>query len=293
MPSLVKRIPPAVGDEIARRLAPTEFDVVVVMRTFLAGAAVPFVEAGVPAILDADDDEVRANRSLAKPGIDEPGEAERYAAFQRTVFPWFEHVLFAARDDAVRPFGHLPNAVRLPVAWATRPAADPLELLFVGDVGYDPNRDAVDRLTTGILPAIARMGVDAHLLRPSPDEAVGPFYERAHMAVVPLRAGAGTSIKILEAFAHGCPVVSTPTGARGLDVTDGEQLIVTPDDDATQAFAAAVVALGRDDERRTRLAGAARRFVVDHHDADVIGERLARLVDQTRRSGPATLRGRS
>jgi glycosyltransferase involved in cell wall biosynthesis len=74
--------------------------------------------------------------------------------------------------------------------------------------------------------------------------------------------------------------VSTPTGARGLEVVSDEHLVITPDDDDDEAFAAAVLALARDDGRRARMAAVARQFVVEHHDVDVVGARLASLVDQ-------------
>jgi hypothetical protein len=295
LPDLVRRAPPAVGDEIARRLGPpASFDVVVVMRSYLSGAAVPFLDAGLSAVLDADDDEARTQRSLATIGAGDLDEAHLYDAFQRTVFPWFTTVLFAARDDAGGSFGHLPNAVRLPPRAQTRPRGDgPLVLLYVGDPSHPPNRDAVDRLTDQVLPALAAEDIDARLLHPGPHDDVEPFYARAHLAVVPLRAGGGTSIKVLEAFAHGCPVVATPTGARGLAVHDGDQLVVTGDDDDLPSFTRAVAALGQDDDRRRRLAANARTFVAAHHDAATIGAQLSALVARTRGNGPARRRGRS
>jgi hypothetical protein len=314
LPDLVRRAPPAVGDEIARRLGTTAaaFDVVVVMRSYLAGAAVPFLDAGVPAILDADDDEARAQRSLATIGAGDLEEAARYDAFQRTVFPWFatvlfaapedavlfaapeDAVLFAAPDDAVGSFGHLPNAVRLPPSGPTRPRGDgPLELLFVGDPSHPPNRDAIDRITDRVLPELAAQGIDARLLHPGAHDDVGPFYARAHLALVPLRAGGGTSIKVLEAFAHGCPVVATPTGARGLAVRDGVHLVVTRADDDLPAFTGAVAALAQDDGRCRRLAAQARTYVATHHDAVAIGAQLSALVARTRGNGPARGRDRS
>ena len=48
----------------------------------------------------------------------------------------------------------------------------------------------------------------------------------AALMVVPLRIGGGSRLKILEALAAGTPVVSTRIGAEGLDVRDGEHLIV-------------------------------------------------------------------
>ena len=279
LPQLVRRRSPVVGDVIAEAFG-TAFDVVMTMRTYLVGAVIPFLEAGLPAILDADDDDARTLESIGRLDPAEREDAPYHDAFQRTVWPWFDRVLFASAEDAIAPFGHLPNAVRAPARWTMRAPADPLELLFVGTPGYLPNRDAVERLNDRILPMIAALGIDAHLRHPGPDDEIGPYYARAHIAVVPLRAGGGTRIKILEAFAHGCPVVATPTAARGLEVAADEHLVITTDDDDDEAFAAAVVALARDDGRRARLAATARRFVLEHHDVDVVGDRVASLVDE-------------
>jgi Glycosyl transferases group 1 len=279
LPDLARHLPPAVGRRIIDEVG-HDFDVVVVMGTYVAGAALPLLDAGIAGILDAFDDDARTNASLAKLDPSCANEIPRYDAFQREVFPWFEHVLFASLEDAVPPFLHLANAVRIPPTWSLRRRGQPLELLFVGNAAYLPNRDALNRLVHGIVPAIERLGVQVQLLHPRPDSDVGPFYDRAHVAAVPLRAAGGTRIKILEAFAHGCPVVSTPTGARGLAVTDGEQLVVTTDDDDDLAFAKAVVELAGDDNRRARLAEAARAFVVAHHDGRDVGAQLARLVEE-------------
>jgi hypothetical protein len=279
LPEFARRVPPALGDTIADELG-TSFDVVMVMRTYLAGAAVPFLEEGLSAILDADDDDARTFESIGLLGEPEGKDAAKYSDFQRIVLPWFDRVLFASAEDALAPFEQLPNAVRVPPVWTMRAPADPLELLFVGNLGYPPNRDALDRLNARIVPAIADMGIDVRLHHPAPDDEIAPFYERAHIAVVPLRAGGGTSIKILEAFAHGCPVVASPTGARGLEVADDDQLVITDDDADDEGFASAVVALARDDRRRARLAATARRFVVEHHDATAVGDELARLIDE-------------
>ena len=248
------------------------------MGTYVVGAALPLLDAGVAGILDAFDDDARTNASLARLDPSYADEIPRYDAFQREVFPWFDRVMFSSLEDAVPPFVHLPNAVRIPATWSLRPRGQPLELLFVGSASYLPNRDALSRLEHGIVPAMEDLGVQVELLHPQPDSDVGPFYERAHVAAVPLRAAGGTRIKILEAFAHGCPVVSTPTGARGLAVRDGVQLVLTGDDDDDLAFGRALVELAHDDNRRAHLSEAARAFVVAHHDARSVGAWLAGLV---------------
>ena len=83
---------------------------------------------------------------------------------------------------------------------------------------------------------------------------VGAELAAADIAVVPIRFGGGTRIKILEAFAYRIPVVSTTVGCEGLDVVDGEHLLIADD---PAAFAAACVRLHEDADLRARLVTAA------------------------------------
>ena len=79
---------------------------------------------------------------------------------------------------------------------------------------------------------------------------LAPYYARADVAIVPVRSGAGTRIKILEAFSFGVPVVSTKMGAEGLELTGGTDLLFG---DTAEAFAAACVSLMRDQAERDAL----------------------------------------
>lgn len=279
LPELARYRPPSIGERIIDELG-IVFDLVIVMGTYNAGVALPFLDAGVPAMLDAFDDDARTSASLGNLDATHAEQVPLFDAFQREVFTWFERVLFASAADVNGAHEHLPNAVRIPATWTTRPNAEPIEILFVGDPAYAPNGDAIDRLRHRILPAVARLHPSVRLLHPGPRDDVDEYYERAHLAAVPLRAGGGTRIKVLEAFARGCPVVATPTAVAGLDVVHDVHLVVTVDDDDDDAFARAVVELATDEPRRQRLAASARAFVCEHHDARTVGERLAGLVDE-------------
>ena len=79
---------------------------------------------------------------------------------------------------------------------------------------------------------------------------LGPAYASADVVVVPLRFGGGTRIKLLEAFAHGVPVVATRAAAAGLDVTDGHHLLLADD---VRDVAAAVARLATDASLAERL----------------------------------------
>ena len=148
-------------------------------------------------------------------------------------------------------------------------------LIMVGLLTYEPNRDAAELFATTILPLVRRdrpgarfrlvgrydsqAAVAAFRGLPGVDvlgavEDLAPELAAADVAVVPIRFGGGTRIKILEAFAHRLPVVSTTVGCEGLDVVDGEHLLVADD---PAAFAAACLRLGEDAGLRARLVSAA------------------------------------
>ena len=100
---------------------------------------------------------------------------------------------------------------------------------------------------------------------------------RASVAVVPIRFGSGTRIKILESFAHNVPVVSTTLGAEGLEVEDGVHLLLADD---PEEFAAAVVRVLRDPVLRVRLTEAAQSFYLAHYDGRAVREAIRRLLEE-------------
>jgi len=101
---------------------------------------------------------------------------------------------------------------------------------------------------------------------------VVPYYRQAFAAVVPLRVGGGTRLKILEAMAAEVPVVSTLRGAEGLLVTPGVHYLLA--DDETTMYQA-VVDLAGDPARREGLAAAAAAVVRQRYDWPALGDRLA------------------
>jgi polysaccharide biosynthesis protein PslH len=58
--------------------------------------------------------------------------------------------------------------------------------------------------------------------------------------VIPLRAGGGMRVKILNALSQGIPMVSTTVGCEGIAVTDGEDILVADD---PQTFTDATIRL--------------------------------------------------
>lgn len=87
---------------------------------------------------------------------------------------------------------------------------------------------------------------------------VRPHVQAAHAYAIPLRVGSGTRIKVFEAMAMGCPVVSTTLGAEGLDVTHGQDILIADD---AKPFADSLLKVLADTEAATRQAQSARDLV--------------------------------
>jgi glycosyltransferase involved in cell wall biosynthesis len=290
------------------------FDAVHVFRLYLAPFAAPLL-GRVPTVLDLDDDEARTARSMATlerlrgnhaAASFQETEAEKLAALEQRWAPRFSTVCFAGPDDAGRAAARLlpagttciANAVDLPAhAPPPPPIADSFTLLFVGSMGYLPNHDAAVFLAQEVLPRLRqRTGTPVRLrlagshpdaalqalARPPEIEVTGwvddlaPLYAACHAVAAPLRAGGGTRIKILEAFAHGRPVVATPLGAEGIEVRHGEHLLLG---ESADELAACLCRLIDEPGLAAALARRARAFVASAHDRRRIARRIEHLFE--------------
>ena len=99
---------------------------------------------------------------------------------------------------------------------------------------------------------------------------IGPYYSAAVAAIVPLKTGGGTRLKILEALAAGVPVISTRAGAEGLVLTPGEHLIIAETRDEWLGAIRRVF----DPQAAAALSAAGRKQVRDRYDWSIPGARL-------------------
>ena len=204
--------------------------------------------------------------------------------------------LSALAGAAVR-FVEVPIAVdaagTAPIAALT---SEP-QLLFLGGLHWPPNADALSSFVRDMWPRVRAARPDASLTsvgrddHPVADECrrapgvdltgwvpdIAPFVQASRMLVVPMRAGSGMRVKILEAMARGLPVVSTTVGCEGIGVVPGRHLLLA---DTPDAFAQAVIRLLTDDGLAASLATAARALVLERYDvAAVRSSVLAALED--------------
>jgi glycosyltransferase involved in cell wall biosynthesis len=111
---------------------------------------------------------------------------------------------------------------------------------------------------------------------------VQPHLAAAQVAIVPLLTGAGTRLKILEAFSLRRAVVSTSLGCEGINCVPGRDLMVA---DEPRAFAAAIVDLLSDSARREGLGAAGRALVEEQYSWAHCGQQLLKALDDVEVKG--------
>ncbi|HLN89453.1 MAG TPA: glycosyltransferase family 4 protein [Candidatus Binatia bacterium] len=159
-------------------------------------------------------------------------------------------------------------------------------VVFVGNLSYPPNIEAVKILSSIIAPLVHDRLRDSRFL------IVGKVHQKiessevlftgfvdnvaeilasSDVAVAPLTHGSGTRLKILEYFSCGLPVVSTSIGAEGLDVENGVDILI---EDNLERFALRIVELLTNPILSKALGRAGRKLAKETYDWQVITKRL-------------------
>ncbi len=306
---------PAMHRALAQELTRVNYDILQVEWPYLAPYA---LRVGLPpttlithdifsvglARRAAVQEDARARKALEE-------QARRWEAYERFIYPRFALVAAMSEADAAiirdrAPQARIilsPNGVDARGIQPGPIRADARHLLFVGSPTHEPNLDAACWLLTAIWPELharhpqltltlvnldhprvrrcARHAQNVRITGRAPD--LIPFYRETDIALAPIRAGSGTRLKILEAFAAGVPVVSTSIGCEGLAVTAGEHLLVG---DGPDAFIANVEDLLADASLRRRLAQNARSLVETRYDWSKIVDDLDEAYTMVRSPGP-------
>ena len=166
------------------------------------------------------------------------------------------------------------------------------QLVFSGKMDYRPNVDAMEWFCAEILPRVRQqlpqtevviVGRNPHarIKAKAGDsvritgwvESVQPYLHHAAVYIVPLRMGSGTRLKVLQALASGCAVVSTSLGAAGLHDEALSTLRIADDADG---FARAVTQLLRDESARLDMGRRAQESARKHYDWAALMPRLLR-----------------
>jgi glycosyltransferase involved in cell wall biosynthesis len=231
-------------------------------------------------------------------------EQRRMMRFERSVLQQFHRVAVLAQPDLryLASLSSLPSAlVRVPYAvdiayfsqTVRRQVADPPLFIFVGQLGYIPNHDAVRQLVSRVWPVIRRRwprarlrvvgagpGRELRALLASRDVElaadvadVRKELEEATALLVPMRLGTGVQTKVLEAMAAGVPVICSGFANSGINAAPGEQLLVA---DTPEEYVAAAERLMQDPTFAESLVTRARSWVVAEHAPEVFNASFMR-----------------
>lgn len=309
-PSLSAFVSVPVLDDIRRKTGGRGYDLVHIARAYLLPTVDAWPKGERPMVsVDLDEDDVTTYQSIAmlhrRQGDTDASdwcEAEA-AAFARLLDQRLADadLAFVSTDLGRQTLrGRHPqarlilaeNSVAIPeVPVRERRCAG---LLFVGGFGYFPNVDAASWLLDEIWPPLTALlsgGGSLTIVGRNPPHALqdraralgatllediedlAPIYARANVALVPMRAGGGSRIKLLEAAAHGVPVVATTIGAEGTHMQDGEDFWLA---DTPQAMVDAIMSSLRSPAEAARRAANARASVERFHSRQASISTLSR-----------------
>ena len=240
-------------------------------------------------------------------------EARAFARYEAAMCQQYDYVTFVSEEDrqmlaSRMPVGALkersqviPICVDTTTVEPVPPGPAPVRVTHVGLMYWPPNAEGMRWLYEKVWPQVTAEAPEARLtlIGKSPPndvrawerqadvdvpgyvEDLAPYLAETAVFVVPLHAGGGMRVKIVDAWCWGLPVVSTTIGAEGITVRDGENILIadTPGD-----FARAVVQVLRDAELQARLRSNGRRWVEERYDWrrvygawDEVYERLLQL----------------
>jgi glycosyltransferase involved in cell wall biosynthesis len=220
-------------------------------------------------------------------------EARRMARYETMTVSAFDHTVWVTKEDlqAVEqnPFKYpIHQSCNTVIPICIDPETIPIvplnqrtkDILFVGGMHWPPNADGVNWFVEHIFPEIhhhhpttqfVAIGKNPPAVLQQAPSVIAPgyvvdpaqYWSSCRVFVVPLKSAGGMRVKILDAWAHGVPVVSTSIGAEGINYQDGENILIA---DSSDEFANAVQRVIEDHELARKLAYGGRQVVLNTYN---------------------------
>jgi len=186
----------------------------------------------------------------------------------------------------------------LPIPFKTKPIFKfgSKNILFLGLLSWWPNKDAVLWFYKKIYPFIKKRlpevkffivganppveiqkigNIDGSVKVTGYVKEIEPYFKKAGVFIVPMRAGAGVRIKILEALSFGLPVVSTKIGARGIEIKNQENILVVGEE---EDFVQAVIKVLTNKKLAQKLSSNGARFIKKNYNQKITVGVLNKLI---------------
>jgi len=227
-------------------------------------------------------------------------EAIKFRIYEKKYCLVFDQVLTISENDKEQliKLGIKPKKINFfPVPFETQPLFKfgSKNLLFVGLLSWWPNQDGVLWFYRQIFPKIKKRfpktkfivvganppkeilkisKIDHSVIVTGYVDELDPFYQKSGVFVVPIRAGAGIRIKILEALARGIPIVSTKMAAKGIGLENKKEILLA---EKEKEFAQAVIRILKKERLAYKLSLNGVKFVKKNYHYQKGGEVLDRV----------------
>lgn len=259
---------------------------------------------GVPVIYDAYNVNSKLSAVALEKSMISQREYDGILKTETSLYNWVTKIFTCSENDLeeLRSMNGgridgavIPNGVGIPDTLKEEPVESGLgsnEILFCGSLDYLPNQEGLSWFCRHVFPLVLNRLPAAQLLvvgkgNPGEDLAellkgrgivnygmvdrVDTYYKKAALAVVPLLSGSGTRLKLLESMAHRVPVVSTTSGAEGINYADGKNILIA---DGAELFAQRVVEMLDNPPMARQISQEAFRFVQNEYDWNIVGKKM-------------------
>lgn len=191
----------------------------------------------------------------------------------------------------------IPNTLRMNDAQRSSAISkERRRLLYVGSFTHLPNQFAVNELVNEIMPLLPDFNLEVvgrDIPRSWLSESnsrvkyfsnvldLEPHYQRAFAVVLPLRAGAGTRIKVLEAIHYGLPIVSTAFGVEGMGFQEDDHYLRA---ESGEQFVAQISRLVEEPGLSNQLVSRANLLIRDNFSIEVLFVEISKALTQSKDS---------
>ena len=180
-----------------------------------------------------------------------------------------------------------------------KPAGEKIEkgkMVFVGIMNYYPNIDAAVFFVKEVLPKIrgkikfkfyivgknpvkevAELDNASDVIVTGQVEDVRKYFNECEVVVVPLRMGSGLRNKVIQAMACGKTVIATSEACEGLDVKDGENILIA---NTVEEFVDKIILVFNNEQLRIEIEKNARKYVEENLSYDIIKEKWINMYEE-------------
>ncbi len=227
-------------------------------------------------------------------------DEQRWTSIQRRCAEQVDKVVVCSPLDAERAGADnavtIPNGAAPPVSVHSnriKLRGDSPTLMFVGALDYGPNTEAIEWFVREVWPhilerqpetvfrivgrgseSVAWVGGEPGVELVGAVDDIQVELDRADVSIVPIRVGAGTRLKVVEAMANHIPLVTTSVGCEGIDVEGGVHCLIA---DGSRTFADACLRMLGDPLLRQELADSASQLYEQSYMWESIERRVANL----------------